>query len=262
MKQIFIPFLGKYYAIEMFHVRQVLKKNYAIIIPEDAARTRIPGWDGASVRVLAAPCMGANFVEYLIEVKQEGRVAVPVQDGPEYVFYVLNGEGTLEREGGEFKLEEGSYGYLPPKTAWKISGASDEEAMKFLMVKKRYEPIGQKLPEFIIGLDRETPEEKRPAGRASKNFVPWTEDILYDLSWFILYFEPGAGMTHVENHLHEHGLYMLSGESLYLLDDTWYQTVPGDFIWMAPYVPQSCQWCGEERGAYLLYSNRNRDPPV
>ncbi len=69
-------------------------------------------------------------------------------------------------------------------------------------------------------------------------------------------------MDHAENHLHEHGLYMLSGESLYLLDDTWYQTVPGDFIWMAPFVPQSCQWYGNERGAYLLYSNRNRDPKV
>jgi (S)-ureidoglycine aminohydrolase len=132
------------------------------------------------------------------------------------------------------------------------------------MVKKAYENIGPELPEFVIGLDRDTPEEPRPGspGRASKNFVPYAEDILYDLSWFILYFESGVGMTHAENHLHEHGLYMLSGESLYLLDDTWYQTIPGDFIWMAPYVPQSCQWYGKERGAYLLYSNRNRDPLV
>ncbi len=245
----------------MFNIRQVLKSTYAYIIPEDAAFTGIPGWDGAKVQVLAAPAMGCNFVEYLITVNEEGKVAVPVQDHPEYVFYVLEGNGALKKDGEEYPLEVGSYGYLPPKTAWKIKGTSEED-MKFLMVKKRYEPIGPKLPAFIIGLDRETPETPRQPGRAMKNFVPFGEDKLYDLSWFILYFDTGTRMNHAENHLHEHGLYMLSGESLYLLDDTWYQTVPGDFIWMAPYVPQSCKWSGEERGAYLLYSNRNRDPAV
>lgn len=248
---------------EMFEVRQVLKRTYALIIPEDASTTGIPGWDGAKVKILAAPVMGCDFVEYLIRINEESKVAVPVQDHPEYVFYVLEGNGFLEKGGEEYPLEVGSYGYLPPKTSWEIKGASNEE-MKFLMVKKRYEPIGSKFPEFIFGLDRETPEKARPRspGRATKNFVPYGEDILYDLSWFILYFDAGVGMNHAENHLHEHGLYMLSGESLYLLDDTWYQTLPGDFIWMAPYVPQSCKWYGNERGAYLLYSNRNRDPRV
>jgi (S)-ureidoglycine aminohydrolase len=242
----------------MFNIRQVLKKNYAIIVPDDAPVTRIPGWDNANVKVLAAPCMGANFVEYLIEVKQAGKVVVPLQDRLEYVFYILKGKGILEKEGEDFKLEEGSYGYLPPKMAWEITGAS-EEVMKFLLVKKVYEPVGSKLPEMIIGRNRETPEVKISAKRSIKDFIQWSEDILYDLSWAILYFEPGSGITHVENHIHEHGLYMLSGYSLYFLDDAWHQTVPGDFIWMAPYVPQSCQWYGEERGSYLLYSNRNRD---
>ncbi len=245
----------------MFNVRQVLRSTYALIIPEDAAFTSIPGWDGAKVQILAAPVMGCEFVEYLIRVKNAGKVSVPTQDHPEYVFYVLRGNGVLKKDSEKYSLEAGSYGYLPPKTTWKIKGTSEEE-MKFLLVKKRYEPIGPELPAFIIGLDRETPETPRQPGRAIKNFVPFGDDILYDLSWFILYFEPGSGMDHAENHLHEHGLYMLSGESLYLLDDTWYQTVPGDFIWMAPFVPQSCQWYGNERGAYLLYSNRNRDPKV
>jgi (S)-ureidoglycine aminohydrolase len=245
----------------MFHVRQVLKKNYALIIPEDASTTNIPGWEKANVKVLTAPCIGANFVEYLVEVNEDSLVSVSHQDRPEYVFYVLNGRGHLEFDGKEYKIEDGSYGYLPPKSTWRAR-CSSEKAMKFILVKKAYEPIGSKLPEFIIGLDRNTPEKSVQAGRASKNFVPWSEEILYDLSWFILYFAPGVGMNHAENHLHEHGLYMLSGNSLYLLDDTWYQTKPGDFIWMAPFVPQSCQWYGEERGAYLLYSNRNRDPSV
>lgn len=246
----------------MFNVRQILKKNYAIIITDDTAYTQIPGWDVAKVQVLAAPVIGANFVEYMIMVNEEEKVTIPIQEYPEYVFYVLEGRGILDKEGEEYGLEVGSYGYLPPRTACEITGGSEEEAMKFLMVKKRYEPIGSKIPDSIIGLESETPEESISPRRAIKNFIPYSSEILYDLSWFILYFEPGAGMVHAENHLHEHGLYMLSGESLYLLGDTWHQTVPGDFIWMAPFVPQSCQWYGEERGAYLLYSNRNRDPQI
>lgn len=247
--------------IELFNIRQVLKSNYAFILPEDAAFTSIPGWDGAKVQVLAAPVMGCEFVEYLVRVNREGKVSVPVQDHPEYVFYVLEGNGVLKKGGEKYPLEVGSYAYLPPKTAWSISGTSGEE-MKFLLVKKRYEPIGRDLPAFVIGLDRETPETRTQSGNAIKNFVPWGDDILYDLSWFILYFDSGKGMDQAENHLHEHGLYMLSGESLYFLDDTWYQTVPGDFIWMRAFVPQSCKFYGNERGAYLLYSNRNRDPKV
>ena len=66
----------------MFNIRQVLKSTYSFIIPEDAAFTGIPGWDGAKVQVLAAPVMGCDFVEYLITVNEEGKVAVPVQDHP------------------------------------------------------------------------------------------------------------------------------------------------------------------------------------
>jgi (S)-ureidoglycine aminohydrolase len=245
----------------LFNIRQVLKSNYAFIIPEDAAFTNIPGWDGAKVQILAAPVIGCEFVEYLIRVNKEGKVSVPVQDHPEYVFYVLEGNGVLKKDGEKHSLEVGSYAYLPPKTAWTVTGSSEEE-MKFLLLKKRYEPIGPELPGFVIGLDRETPESRTSSGNAIKNFVPWGDDLLYDLSWFILYFDPGSGMDLAENHLHEHGLYMLSGESLYFLDDTWYQTVPGDFIWMRAFVPQSCKFHGKERGAYLLYSNRNRDPEV
>ena len=147
----------------MFNIRQVLKSTYALIVPEDAATTGIPGWDGAKVQVLAAPAMGCKFVEYLINVNNEGCVSVPVQDNPEYVFYVLEGVAVLKKDGEEYPLEVGSYGYLPPKTAWKIKGTSEED-MKFLLVKKRYEPIGPELPAFIIGLDRETPRSRGSRG--------------------------------------------------------------------------------------------------
>ena len=99
----------------MFNVRQVLKSNYALIIPQDAVFTSIPGWDDAKVQVLAAPVMGCEFVEYLIRVNNEGKVSVPGQDHPEYVFYVLEGNGVLKKDGEKHHLEVGSYGYLPPR---------------------------------------------------------------------------------------------------------------------------------------------------
>ena len=73
----------------MFNIRQVLKSTYALIVPNDASTTTIPGWDGAKVQVLAAPAMGCEFVEYLITVNKESKVAVPIQPHPEYVFYIL-----------------------------------------------------------------------------------------------------------------------------------------------------------------------------
>jgi glyoxylate utilization-related uncharacterized protein len=85
--------------VNMFNIRQVLKRTYALIVPDDASTTGIPGWDGAKVQVLAAPAMGCEFVEYLINVNNEGKVSVPVQDHPEYVFYVLEGVGVLKKDG-------------------------------------------------------------------------------------------------------------------------------------------------------------------
>ena len=55
----------------------------------------------------------------------------------------------------------------------------------------------------------------------------------------LLAFDPGVGLDKVEIHDEEHGLYMTAGGGTYLLEDRELEVQAGDFIYMAPYCPQS-----------------------
>jgi (S)-ureidoglycine aminohydrolase len=75
----------------------------------------------------------------------------------------------------------------------------------------------------------------------------------------VLRFQPGASLPNVEIHDEEHGLYMLRGAGLYLLDAGQHSVREGDFIYMAPYCPQSFTAIGAEPVEYLLYKDVFRD---
>ncbi len=75
----------------------------------------------------------------------------------------------------------------------------------------------------------------------------------------ILSFAPGAHFPDVETHINEHGLVMLEGQGMYLLDQDWHEVWQGDFIWMGPYCPQLFYPTGWTPSAYLLYKDVNRD---
>ena len=57
----------------------------------------------------------------------------------------------------------------------------------------------------------------------------------------------------------EHGLYFLSGRGMYFLDGEWMEVEAGDFIWMAPYCPQSFYATGPAPARYIYYKNVNRE---
>jgi (S)-ureidoglycine aminohydrolase len=70
---------------------------------------------------------------------------------------------------------------------------------------------------------------------------------------------PGGSIGLVEIHHQEHGLYMLQGEGVYYLDGDYHDIRQGDYVYMAPYCPQSFWSTGEGSAAYLLYKDVNRD---
>ena len=74
----------------------------------------------------------------------------------------------------------------------------------------------------------------------------------------IVSFGPGATISAVEMHVMEHGLYMLQGKGLYLLNEQWHEVQAGDFIWMRPFCPQAFYAGGPLPARYLLYKNMNR----
>jgi (S)-ureidoglycine aminohydrolase len=75
----------------------------------------------------------------------------------------------------------------------------------------------------------------------------------------LLAFDPGVGLDKVEIHDEEHGLYMTAGGGLYHLDGEQHEVRRDDFIYMAPYCPQSFVATGPGPAEYLLYKDVYRD---
>ena len=63
----------------------------------------------------------------------------------------------------------------------------------------------------------------------------------------------------METHVQEHGAYILSGEGMYLMDDTWMGIKKDDFMWFGPYVAQCAYGVGLEPFTYLYSKDCNRD---
>lgn len=83
-------------------------------------------------------------------------------------------------------------------------------------------------------------------------------DIGFDMAVNTMTFRPGATLPMVEIHVMEHGLLMLAGAGIYRLGDHWYPVSAGDFIWMAPYLPQWFGALGKTPAKYLIYKDWNR----
>jgi (S)-ureidoglycine aminohydrolase len=75
----------------------------------------------------------------------------------------------------------------------------------------------------------------------------------------LLSFDPGVGLAQIEIHDEEHGLYMTAGGGSYHLDGSEYEVREGDFIYMAPYCPQSFVAGADGVAEYLLYKDVYRD---
>ena len=56
----------------------------------------------------------------------------------------------------------------------------------------------------------------------------------------------------------EHGLYVLEGKAVYLLNRDWVEVEAGDFMWLRAFCPQACYAGGPGRFRYLLYKDVNR----
>ncbi len=76
----------------------------------------------------------------------------------------------------------------------------------------------------------------------------------------IVNFEPGGSIPFPETHVMEHGLYVLEGKAVYLLNNDWVEVQEGDFMWLRAFCPQACYAGGPARFRYLLYKDVNRHP--
>ena len=84
----------------------------------------------------------------------------------------------------------------------------------------------------------------------------------FDFEMNLMWFKPGVCFPAVETHVMEHGLYVLQGKAVYLLNNDWVEVQEGDFMWLRAFCPQCCYAGGPGNFRYLLYKDVNRHAPI
>lgn len=262
----------------LVHGRTRVRSRYALMPLEGFPFSRLPSFPDAQVRVLASPRLGAEFVQYLIDLPAGKKGEFPPERNTETFYYVLSGTGKSQTSktgagavfsfgtggqqvaAGSVKLKPGSFGLLPPGA----NAAFDAtENLSLLILRKKYEAApGIRTFDPLFGHESEV-EKKVWAddpGALLQTLIPDTFD--YDLAMNIFEFQPGHGLPIIETHVMEHGALILQGKGLYYLEEGWMEVETGDFIYMAPYCPQSFYATGTTAAKYIYYKNVNREIPL
>jgi (S)-ureidoglycine aminohydrolase len=240
--------------------RGVRGAAYTLLTPANRYAGRLPNLRGALVFKLVTPRLApARFGEYVLAFETGGGTAQPVRAGFEDFLYVLRGDVAVRTDGLAAELRPGGWCYLPPDAdfALEAGGAPAE----LLWLKRRYEPWpGLGAPEARSGHRDDEPFDTAtgvPGFRRRELLDP--ADPRHDFNMSLLAFDPGVGLDKVEVHDEEHGLYMTAGGGLYHLDGHQHEVTCDDFIYMAPYCPQSFVATGGGPAEYLLYKDVYRD---
>jgi len=229
----------------------------------DITASYLPGWEHTRMWVLARPLSGfaETFSQYVVEVAAGGGSDHPDDDpAAESVLFVTSGVLGLVLDGQEHPLEPGSYAYVPPATAWALRNTGAGTAT-FHWIRKAYVPApGLPAPEAFVVREQDLAPVPMPdtgGAWATTRFVD-VADLRHDMHVNIVTFEPGGAIPFPETHVMEHGLYVLEGKAVYLLNQDWVEVEAGDFMWLRAFCPQACYAGGPGRFRYLLYKDVNR----
>ncbi|KEP70517.1 hypothetical protein DL1_15510 [Thioclava dalianensis] len=250
--------------------RAQFNNAYAVIprgVLSDITVSLLPGWERSRAWVLARPLSGfaETFAELIVEIAPGGGSEAPEPDPEgESVLFVLAGHLRLVIEGIAHEMESGGYAFVAPGAVWQIANDQDTPAT-FVWVRKRYERApGLDLPESFVTSDQEKAPVEMPdtAGYwATTRFADPT-DLRHDMHVNIVTFMPGGTIPFAETHVMEHGIYVLQGRGVYLLNQDWIEVEEGDFMWLRSFCPQACYAAGRRPFRYLLYKDVNRHPKL
>lgn len=246
--------------------RAVFTEAYAVLprgTMRDIVTSKLPFWEGTRLWVIARPLSGfaETFSQYIVEVSPGGGSDKPELDpGAEGVLFVVEGALTLAVEGEKHDLAPGGYAFLPPGSAWTLHNTSDQVA-RFHWIRKAYQRVdGIDVPEAFVTNEVDVPGGEMPGTNGAwrtQRFVD-PADVRHDMHVNIVSFEPGGAIPFPETHVMEHGLYVLEGKAVYLLNKDWVEVQEGDFMWLRAFCPQACYAGGPGRFRYLLYKDVNR----
>jgi (S)-ureidoglycine aminohydrolase len=230
--------------------------SYTLLTPSNQYASRLAGLRATSVVKLVTPRVGqARFGQYLLDIADGGGTAQPVAEGYEHLLFGLEGETVLTAGGREQRLGAGGFAYLPDDLDFELAGPA-----RLLWLKRPYEAVDEApAPAFRTGHRDEMEATPTPVPGLTRQELLDPEDEAFDFNMSLLRFAPGVALDRVEIHDEEHGLYMTAGTGLYLLGSRHHEVEAGDFIYMAPYCPQSFVATGAGPAEYLLYKDVYRD---
>jgi (S)-ureidoglycine aminohydrolase len=232
--------------------------SYTLLTPSNQYASRLAGMRDVTLIKLVTPRLApARFGQYLLDVAAGGGTARPVAAGLEHFLFGLDGDAVLRAAGGEHPLGPGGFAYLPDDTGFELAAAG---GARLLWLKRPYEAAGDRPAPALRSAHRDdVPATPTPVPGLTRQELLDPEDEAFDFNMSLLRFEPGVALDRVEIHDEEHGLYMTAGAGLYLLGARHHEVHAGDFIYMAPYCPQSFVASGTEPAEYLLYKDVYRD---
>ena len=239
---------------------------YAVVparTQSDITTSFLPGWTGMRMWVLARPLSGfaETFSQYVVEVAPGGGSDAPEADpAAEAVLFVVDGELTLGLAGAEHVLGPGGYAYLPPRDTWTLHNRGEQSAT-FHWVRKAYVPAeGVDVPEAFVTREQDVAPIEMPGTDGAWSTTRFVDvaDLSHDMHVNIVNFQPGGAIPFPETHVMEHGLYVLEGKAVYLLNTDWVEVEAGDFMWLRAFCPQACYAGGPGPFRYLLYKDVNR----
>ncbi|MBD2759356.1 (S)-ureidoglycine aminohydrolase [Yimella sp. cx-573] len=262
----YVPTGGLPGQTELTTDRAMFTEAYAVLprgTMRDIVTSLLPFWEKTRLWIIARPLSGFSetFSQYIVEVAPGGGSDRPELDtSAEGVLFLVGGELELTLDDQKHALRAGSYVFLPPQSNWTLHNASGANAT-FHWIRKAYQKVeGIEAPEAFV-----THEDDVPGGEMPGTNGAWTTqrfadptDIRHDMHVNIVNFEPGGAIPFPETHVMEHGLYVLEGKAVYLLNKDWIEVQEGDFMWLRAFCPQACYAGGPGRFRYLLYKDVNR----
>ncbi|XWX04571.1 (S)-ureidoglycine aminohydrolase [Aggregatilineales bacterium SYSU G02658] len=246
------------------HTRTSVQQNHAFIAPDGHVWGALPGWGGVNTQgvILISPQMRGKprFLQYLVMMGADG-VGAPPTEGVQRFVYVLEGQIVVKLSSERHTIPASHFVYLPPNTSHELR--SEAETARLLVFEKPYVPFHsapEDRPMVHVGDAWAGEGEPFMGDEAARLRVLLPTDLAYDMAINLFTFRPGAALPFVETHIMEHGLYLLEGQGVYRLDESWYPIQAGDTIWMGPYCPQWFCAIGKTPSTYIYYKDVNRDP--
>lgn len=235
---------------------------WAVIPPNGLVNNVIPYIKGCKVSVVASPKMGASFVQYILEASSDGHTTdfFGKAAHEESFIYIVDGNVKVCIEGKDYEMTAGGYGFAPAGVG--IGFSVEGESAKILLYKQRYVELEGYSAYVVTGNVNDIPfvEYDGMENVFIKDLLPL--ELGFDMNMHILSFDPGASHSIVETHVQEHGMYILQGEGMYLLDKTWMGIKKDDFVWFGPYCPQCSYGVGRDPFAYIYSKDCNRDVEI